>query len=129
MTALIYVDTRKRVGDPEHLKVVRRRGRRGDLVRGEPYGTCFRGARPPPAIGERRLNIRFLEPLFETEKTKTKSPAIGRALDRCLLVLKRGDLKRKRIAVHLFAFKQRFRLRRNTVEEDLRADGVMPFDG
>jgi len=44
-------------------------------------------------------------------------------------VLKRGDLKRKRIAVHLFAFKQRFRLRRNTVEEDLRADGVMPFDG
>jgi hypothetical protein len=31
MTGLIYVNMRKQVGDPEHLKV-RRRGPRGDLV-------------------------------------------------------------------------------------------------
>jgi hypothetical protein len=81
MTALIYVDTRKQVGDPEHLKVVRRRGRRGDLVRGEPYGTCFRGARPPPAIGERRLNIRFWNPYSKRKRQKRKArQSAGRSI-------------------------------------------------
>ena len=81
MTALIYVDTRKQVGDPEHLKVVRRRERRGDLVRGEPYSTCFTGARPPPAIGERRLNIRFWNPYSKRkrQKRKARQPA-GRSI-------------------------------------------------
>ncbi len=35
MTVLIYVNTSKQVGDPEHLKGVRERRRRGNMVRGE----------------------------------------------------------------------------------------------
>ena len=36
---LIYVDTRKQV-ETQNPPGARRRGRRGDLVRGEPCGSC-----------------------------------------------------------------------------------------
>ena len=35
MTVLIYVDTNKQVGDPNHLKVCANGGRRGNLVHGK----------------------------------------------------------------------------------------------
>jgi hypothetical protein len=35
MTVLIYVDTSKQVGDPEHLKVFATQGRCGNVVAGE----------------------------------------------------------------------------------------------
>ena len=35
MTVLIYVDTSKQVGDPEHLKVFANAGCRGNMVRGK----------------------------------------------------------------------------------------------
>ena len=43
MTVLIYVNTSKLVGDPDHLKVFADARRRGDVVRGKRSGRrCFR---------------------------------------------------------------------------------------
>jgi hypothetical protein len=48
MTVLIYVNTAKQVGDPEHIKVFCQRGRRGNwFEENDPEGAAFEYARGP----------------------------------------------------------------------------------
>jgi hypothetical protein len=56
MTVFVYVDTSKQVGDPEHVKVFAKHGRRGKMVRGKrPRGRCLR-------VSSSRMNRNDLVP-------------------------------------------------------------------
>ena len=116
---LIYVDTRKQVGDPEHPKVLADAGA-AETWFGENHAAAVSGSRLVRRQQASGVRIRGsgVNPLSKRKK-QTKSPATGRALDKYLQVLKRCDLKRGQISasVHLFTLEQRFCLRINTVEK------------